>query len=230
MTAVKPAAGSRQQCRRFVAGAARPGDHGSGAGPFGAGRLAQGHDQLHAKPACQVLRPARECGPRRSEGVEVGIASAARQPQHRRLQRACASSSRCEPSTCAVRPVLDVAPGTHHHRPDARGLECIAASQPAAAARPTDARWMMRRITTECPHHANHARHRRRCPRRRQSPRRPGAHKTIGEVISTLARQGLARNSRAPGTLRNGILLLPSRRGATAVTLELVNRFRDDSP
>jgi hypothetical protein len=54
-------------------------------------------------------------------------------------------------------------------------------------------------------------------------------HKTLGEVISALARQGLARGARSPKAQRNGIPLLPARRGATPVTLELVNRLRDES-
>jgi hypothetical protein len=54
--------------------------------------------------------------------------------------------------------------------------------------------------------------------------------KTVGEVISTLARQGLARGARSPKAERNGIPLLPSRRGATPVTPELVNQLRDELP
>lgn len=52
--------------------------------------------------------------------------------------------------------------------------------------------------------------------------------KTLGEVISTLARQGLARTSRASKSERNGIPLL--RRGPTPVTMELVNQLRDELP
>lgn len=57
-------------------------------------------------------------------------------------------------------------------------------------------------------------------------------HKSVGEVISTLARQGLARGTRpGPGrTERNGVPLLASRRGATPVTPELVNQLRDELP
>jgi hypothetical protein len=54
--------------------------------------------------------------------------------------------------------------------------------------------------------------------------------KSVGEVISTLARQGLARGSRAARTERNGVPLLPSRRGAGPVTPELVNQLRDELP
>lgn len=52
--------------------------------------------------------------------------------------------------------------------------------------------------------------------------------RTVGEVISTLARQGLTRASRGAKTDRNGIPLL--RRGATPVTPELVNQLRDELP
>ena len=54
--------------------------------------------------------------------------------------------------------------------------------------------------------------------------------KTIGEVISALARQGLNKGSRAARPMRNGVPLLPTRNGAKAVTLELVNRLRDERP
>jgi len=54
--------------------------------------------------------------------------------------------------------------------------------------------------------------------------------KSVGEVISTLARQGLARGARAARTERNGVPLLPSRRGAIPVTPELVNQLRDEMP
>jgi hypothetical protein len=54
--------------------------------------------------------------------------------------------------------------------------------------------------------------------------------KTVGEVISTLARQGLTRGGRATRAERNGVPLLPSRRGATPVTAELVNQLRDELP
>ena len=55
-------------------------------------------------------------------------------------------------------------------------------------------------------------------------------HKSIGEVVSPLARQGLARGTRSAKTERNGIPLLPSRRAAVPVTLELVNQLRDEQP
>ena len=54
--------------------------------------------------------------------------------------------------------------------------------------------------------------------------------KRIGEVISSLARQTLARNAGAEGASRNGVPLLPGLRGAAAVTPELVNQLRDELP
>ncbi len=54
--------------------------------------------------------------------------------------------------------------------------------------------------------------------------------KSVGEVISALARQGLARGSRAVRAERNGVPLLPSRRGAAVVTPELVSQLRDELP
>lgn len=54
--------------------------------------------------------------------------------------------------------------------------------------------------------------------------------KSLGEVISALARQGLPRGSRAARAKRNGVPLLPSRRGAAPVTPELVNQLRDELP
>ncbi len=54
--------------------------------------------------------------------------------------------------------------------------------------------------------------------------------KTLGEVISALARQGLARgNARSPA-VRHGIPLLPTGKGAVPVTPELVNQLRDELP
>ena len=54
--------------------------------------------------------------------------------------------------------------------------------------------------------------------------------RTVGEVISSLARQALSRSGRGPRTERNGIPLLPSKKSASPVTLELVNRLRDEQP
>jgi hypothetical protein len=52
--------------------------------------------------------------------------------------------------------------------------------------------------------------------------------KSVGEVVSTLARQGLIGASRAARAERNGIALLPP--GATPVTLKRVNQLRDALP
>jgi hypothetical protein len=54
--------------------------------------------------------------------------------------------------------------------------------------------------------------------------------KSIGEVVSALARQGLSRGARSTRTLRNGVPLLPVRKGVAPVTLELVNQLRDETP
>lgn len=54
-------------------------------------------------------------------------------------------------------------------------------------------------------------------------------HKTLGEVISGLARKGLSPVT-PPARMRNGIRLMPVRECATPVTLELVNQLRDELP
>ncbi len=53
--------------------------------------------------------------------------------------------------------------------------------------------------------------------------------KSIGQVISALARQAL-RPSSVPHKTRNGIALLPVRTDAVPVTPELVNQLRDELP
>lgn len=54
-------------------------------------------------------------------------------------------------------------------------------------------------------------------------------HKSVGEVISALARQALQPN--APRRkVRNGVPLLPLRVGTAPVTQELVNQLRDELP
>jgi post-segregation antitoxin (ccd killing protein) len=53
-------------------------------------------------------------------------------------------------------------------------------------------------------------------------------HRSIGVVISALAHQGLAGGARTTQTERNGIPLLPQRKAAVPVTLELVNELRDE--
>ena len=52
--------------------------------------------------------------------------------------------------------------------------------------------------------------------------------KTVGEVISALARQGLSSGTRTARPVRNGVPLLATRKDKTPVTLELVNRLRDE--
>ena len=54
-------------------------------------------------------------------------------------------------------------------------------------------------------------------------------HKSVGEVISILTRQAL-RPASSAGTSRNGVPLLPMRPDSTPVTMELVNRLRDELP
>lgn len=53
--------------------------------------------------------------------------------------------------------------------------------------------------------------------------------RTIGEVITGLARQAL-RPAKARPAIRNGIRLLPIQPGSTPVTLEHVNQLRDELP
>lgn len=54
--------------------------------------------------------------------------------------------------------------------------------------------------------------------------------RTVGEVISSLARLALTRSEATARTERNGIPLLPSKKSASPVTLELVNQLRDEQP
>lgn len=51
--------------------------------------------------------------------------------------------------------------------------------------------------------------------------------RTVGEVISALARKALEARA-APGSIRNGVPLLPVKHGTNPVTLEMVNRLRDE--
>ncbi len=51
--------------------------------------------------------------------------------------------------------------------------------------------------------------------------------KSVGEVLSALARQSL-RPSKPGHHVRNGIPLLPVRSGITPVTPEIVNQLRDE--
>jgi hypothetical protein len=50
---------------------------------------------------------------------------------------------------------------------------------------------------------------------------------TAGRVLSDLARSALAPRGRSPRK-RNGVPILPERPGAGLVTLEIVNRLRDE--
>jgi hypothetical protein len=54
--------------------------------------------------------------------------------------------------------------------------------------------------------------------------------KTVGEVISSLARQAMRPPVATFSHTRSGIPLLPVRPDAKPVTLELVNRLRDELP
>ena len=51
---------------------------------------------------------------------------------------------------------------------------------------------------------------------------------SVGKVISELARKAM-RPRTPPGSLRNGIPLLPGRQGAPPVTMALVNQLRDEA-
>lgn len=53
--------------------------------------------------------------------------------------------------------------------------------------------------------------------------------RSLGEVISELARKGLAPPAAAP-QYRNGIRLMPVRPDARPIPLEEVNQLRDDYP
>jgi hypothetical protein len=52
--------------------------------------------------------------------------------------------------------------------------------------------------------------------------------KSVGEVISALARRGLERGSRATQAERNGVPLLPTLRGSVPVTPDVVHQLRDE--
>lgn len=53
--------------------------------------------------------------------------------------------------------------------------------------------------------------------------------RSLGDVLSDLARRGLARDGALPQTVRGDIPVLPRRANARPVTLELVNRLRDEN-
>lgn len=50
---------------------------------------------------------------------------------------------------------------------------------------------------------------------------------SVGKVISELARRSLRQTTESTG-IRNGVPLLSPRQGAQVVTMEVVNRLRDD--
>ena len=52
--------------------------------------------------------------------------------------------------------------------------------------------------------------------------------KSVGAVISNLARQGLSRTTGTAWPERNGIPLLPVGGNTVSVTLELVHQMRDE--
>jgi hypothetical protein len=54
-------------------------------------------------------------------------------------------------------------------------------------------------------------------------------HRSVGEILSSLARQALKPVAVTP-TVRNGVPLLTPRPGAVPVTPELVNLLRDELP
>jgi hypothetical protein len=51
---------------------------------------------------------------------------------------------------------------------------------------------------------------------------------TVGQVLSDLARQALTR--RIPVSTKHGLPVFPVQADAGVVTLELVNRLRDETP
>ena len=51
---------------------------------------------------------------------------------------------------------------------------------------------------------------------------------STGKVLSDLARQALTQSPTV--TMRNGVPIIPVQPGAGVVTLELVNRLRDEMP
>ncbi len=54
-------------------------------------------------------------------------------------------------------------------------------------------------------------------------------HRSVGDILSSLARQAL-RPDAPSSNMRNGVPLLPPRSGAATVTPELVNQLRDELP
>lgn len=56
-----------------------------------------------------------------------------------------------------------------------------------------------------------------------------GRHTSTGKVLSELARMGLVGPPQTWET-KNGVPLFPVRTGGQVVTMELVNRLRDEAP
>lgn len=54
--------------------------------------------------------------------------------------------------------------------------------------------------------------------------------KSLGEVISELARQGLNKTRATTRVERNGVPLLSTQQPGVPVTMELVNQLRDELP
>ncbi len=53
---------------------------------------------------------------------------------------------------------------------------------------------------------------------------------TAGRVVSDLLRQALRAGERPAAKRRNGVPLFPAKPGGALVTMELVNRLRDEAP
>ena len=58
----------------------------------------------------------------------------------------------------------------------------------------------------------------------------PAQRRSVGDVLSSLARQALRPNTAPSGNVRNGIPLLTPRNAAKVVTPELINQLRDELP
>lgn len=54
-------------------------------------------------------------------------------------------------------------------------------------------------------------------------------HSTIGREISDMVRKSLQAQAGRPRKRRNGVPLFPVKRGGATVTMELVNRLRDEA-
>ena len=53
--------------------------------------------------------------------------------------------------------------------------------------------------------------------------------KSLGKIISTLARQGLNQGIHLSTSIRNGVPLLPTRDNATVISPDLINRLHDEN-